>query len=85
LAAEVDGEVVALDVARGLCFGLDAVASHIWRLIAEPITPQSLCATLAAEYEVEPEVCERDVLAFLDALATEGLLTILPEQRSDSR
>jgi hypothetical protein len=74
LAAEVDGEIVALDVARGVCFGLDAVASRIWGLIGEPTTPAQVCERLMADYEVSPSVCERDVLAFLETLRAEGLL-----------
>ena len=34
LEAEVDGEVVALDIEKGTCYGLNKVGSRVWRLIA---------------------------------------------------
>jgi hypothetical protein len=82
LAAEVDGEVVALNVARGVCFGLDGVASRIWALIAEPTTAAEVCARLTGEYDVTPEICEREVLTFLKTLMAEGLVTAAPEPES---
>ncbi len=78
LSAEIDGEVVALDVVRGLCFGLDCVGARIWALIESPALVGAICATLIAEYAVDAETCWRDVVDLLADLRAEGLITIRP-------
>ncbi len=74
LAAEIDGEVVALDVERGVCFGLNASGSRVWSLLEAPTTGRAICETMAAIYDVDRDVCEREVLALLEDLAAEGLI-----------
>ncbi len=76
LSAEIDGEVVALDVARGVCFGLDAIGARIWALIGSPVTVAAVCETLTSEYEVDAETCGRDVQDLLADLRAEGLITV---------
>ena len=85
LSAEIDGETVALDVARGACYGLDAVAAEIWRLIESPVAVESVCDTLTALYEVEAAVCQRDVLDLLEDLRAAELITVenVPPRRDD--
>src|SRR5579871_5239679 len=78
LSAEIDGEVVALDVARGACYGLDAVGARIWSMIAEPRSVQEVCEALMAVYEVDEATCHRDVLDLLAALRGEGLIEVAP-------
>ncbi len=74
LAADVSGEVVLMSIQRGAYYGLDGVGSGVWRRLSEPVAVADLCAALAAEYEADPDVLRRDVLAFLAALAEEGLV-----------
>jgi hypothetical protein len=76
LSAEIDGEVVALDVARGVCFGLDAIGARVWALIEAPTPVAAVCAALIREYEVNAETCRRDVLDLLAELRAEGLITV---------
>ena len=77
LSAEIDGEAVALHVANGACFGFDAIATHIWTLLASPITVEAICADLMTVYDVEPDVCRDDVLHLLGALRSEGLIRLV--------
>ncbi len=74
--AEVDGSVVMMSLERGKYYGLDAVATRIWQLLATPSTVTALCGALCEEFDVDPETCERDVLTFLERLAGEGLIEI---------
>ena len=74
ISSDLAGEAAILDFKRGTYYGLDEVGATIWKLIAEPRTVGEICAALVAEYEVEPEVCERDVLALLGKLAASGLI-----------
>jgi hypothetical protein len=78
--AEVDGEVVALSIEHGTCYGLNRVGSRIWKLIEKPIRISELCAALRADYSVEPDVCEREVLDLLEQLRAEGMISLLPEK-----
>jgi hypothetical protein len=74
--AEIDNEVVALNVESGTCYGLNRVGSRIWRLLADPIRIGDLCSALLIEYEVASDVCERQVLDLLEELRAEGLVSV---------
>jgi coenzyme PQQ synthesis protein D (PqqD) len=78
--AKVDDEVVALSIEHGTCYGMNRVGSRIWKLLAEPIRIRDLCLTLRAEYRVDAEVCERQVLDILTELRTEGLIATIEEK-----
>lgn len=74
--AEVDGAIVMMSLRRGKYYGLDAVGSRIWQLIDRPRRVSDLCAILGAEFEVDAERCEREVIEFLEELAREGLIEV---------
>jgi hypothetical protein len=76
LFADIDEEVVMMDIEQGTYFGMDEIASQIWNLIEEPIRVSDLCSALHESYEVSPDECLRDVLEFLDQLNEQGLLSI---------
>lgn len=76
LTAEVDGELMAMSVDRGICYGLNAVGTRIWALLAEPRTVDELCAQLLHEYEVEPAQCRQEVVSLLADFRAEGLATV---------
>jgi hypothetical protein len=76
LSAEIDGEAVALDVARGACYGMDPIAAHIWRLIENPVAIGSVCDTLTALYAVDEAVCRRDVLDLIEELRAAELIMV---------
>jgi hypothetical protein len=77
--SEIDRDVVALNIERGLCYGLDGSGARIWRLIADGIQVQELCRTLAAEYCVDASTCTSDVMALLGEMRAEGLIEIVAE------
>jgi hypothetical protein len=74
--AEVDGEIVALHVDNGTCYGFNGTASAIWRMLERPRRLDELCSGLAEDYEVEPEQCEREVMDLLRDLENDGLVEI---------
>ena len=78
VCAEVDGEVVALNIERGVCYGLDPIGSDIWALIEQPMTFNALCAALEARYRVDHATCERDVGDLLRELQAEDLVALGP-------
>jgi hypothetical protein len=74
ISCDLAGEAALLDFKSGIYYGLDQVGASVWKLIAEPRIVSEICDALVAEYEVAPEVCERDVIALLDQLAAKGLV-----------
>ena len=80
IETDVDGEVMALSIRQGTCYGMNRVGSRIWKLLANPVRIDDLCASLLAQYRVDPEVCERQVLDLLEELRAEGLIATLEEK-----
>ena len=84
LCAEIDGEIVALNVAKGVCYGFDAISSHIWALIEPSMRIDKLCDLLMRRYAVDRPTCERQVIDLLEDLRSEGLLTAVVAVASGS-
>jgi len=80
LQSAIDGDVVAMNIDRGMCYGLNSMGSHIWRLLEDWTTPGAICAALMREYDVEANVCQLEVRRLLDELASESLIEIQPRQ-----
>ena len=84
LEAEVDGELVALHVDNGTCYGFNGTATRIWALIEQPRTLAELCDALTAEFEVDRGDCEREVTILLRELEEDGLVDISGSLSPDS-
>lgn len=76
IEAEVDGEIVALNVERGTCYGLNKTGSRVWRLIDQPTRIRDICVKLVSEYKVDPSICEMQVLDLINNLRAEDLIKI---------
>ncbi|MDD2800278.1 MAG: PqqD family peptide modification chaperone [Methylobacter sp.] len=76
VSAVLDEEVVLMSIEKGAYFGLNRVLSCIWQILETPTTVSQLCAILQDEYDVEPEVCKRDVFEALEKLAENKLITV---------
>lgn len=76
IEAEVDGELVALHVDKGVCYGLNKVGSRVWQLIETPAKIGDVCATLTHEFDVDAATCEREVLDLLEELRAEDLIEV---------
>lgn len=79
IEAEVDGELVALHVDNGVCYGFNGTATHIWSILAEPQTVSTLRDALVARFDIGRETCAEELGALLHTLEAEGLV----ELRSD--
>jgi hypothetical protein len=79
VSSDLGGEAAILDLEAGVYYGLDEVGARIWELIQEPRSAREVRDALLAEYDVEPERCERDVLALLQELADAGLVEVRDE------
>lgn len=76
LTTTVDDELIGLSINQGVCYGLNAIGTQIWGLIATPRSVDSLCAELLSEFDVEAAECREQVVDLLEALRTEGLVTV---------
>ena len=76
LIAKVGDDVVALDRARGLCFGMADVAADVWDILAEPHAISEVCEIICARYEVEAAQCQSEMAAYFQELLTNQLIQI---------
>jgi hypothetical protein len=76
LESDVDEEIVALDVDKGQCYGLNAAGSRVWKLLDSPLSVREICSALEQEYDVAPEVCHAEVSRLLADLQSEGLVEV---------
>ncbi len=74
LFRELSGEAALLNLESGVYYGLDAVGTRIWRLVADRQPLPQVCAALLDEYDVSADVLERDVRALVSDLCAKGLL-----------
>ena len=73
----LDNEVVLMHVSDGRYYGLNEVGTSLWGHIKEPVTVAKICKAIESEFEVESDVCLRDVLALLKELHGIGLVEIV--------
>ncbi len=73
---EMDGEAVILNLESGTYFGLDPVGTRIWQLLEQDGNLRIVFERMRQEFDVEPEVLERDLLRLAGQFAEKGLGTI---------
>jgi len=74
--ADVDGEVVIMSLSEGCYFGLDNIASDIWKRLESGCTVAELLDSLAQDYDATREVIENDVSELLRRMAERDLVVI---------
>jgi hypothetical protein len=79
ISANLGAELAVLDLPGGSYLGFNTTASHVWRLLQDPLTLEQICAAMVAEFEVEPALCEADVQSLLNRLLAAGLITASDE------
>lgn len=82
LSSSIGGETVILGLNAGRYYGVGDVGARVWQLIQEPRRVADIQDTIVAEYEVEPAVCEADLLKLLDQLAAARLIEVRSELAS---
>ena len=76
IEAEVDGELVALHVDSGTCYGFNGTATRIWALVEEPKSVAEIRDALMIEFDVDAETCEAHVVALLTELEQDRLVEL---------
>lgn len=72
--SRLDDEMLAIDSEAGYCYSLNESAAMIWELIREPRTVAELCSSLQAEYVIDENKCQEEVLHLLNRLSDAGLI-----------
>lgn len=71
-------ELVLVNLSDGSHFGLQSVGLRTWELVLEHHRLREVLSALETEYDVRPEVLERDLLRLADQLVSAGLLRVVP-------
>jgi hypothetical protein len=74
LYSEVDGDVTMMSVETGKYYSLRNVGARIWSLLERPISPAQICTQLMAEYRVDRERCEGEVIRVIQQMASEKIV-----------
>lgn len=80
MEAELDDEIVGLDLEQGTCFGFNATATTVWKQLEQPATRSQLLETLLREYDVEAPACEAELDLLLADLTERGMIEVAPPQ-----
>jgi hypothetical protein len=76
VSCDLAGEIVILNMRDGIYYGLNSVGALIWSLLEEPRLVSEIHERLLDEYEIDPQVCESQLMALLAELAAHGLVEI---------
>jgi hypothetical protein len=77
LFTEMNGEAVLLNTSTGKYFTLDEVGTRMWKLLTQFGEVEPAYQALLAEYDVEAQQLENDLLALTNRLAEHALLEIV--------
>jgi hypothetical protein len=72
----IDGEAFIITPHDNQIHNLTEVATRVWELGGEGMTVGEIVAAIVEEYEVEAEVAERDVIAFVRDLEERHIVTL---------
>lgn len=74
VSCEVEDGIAILDLRSNTYFSLDPVGAAVWDRMTDPLSLDDLTAAIAAEYDVAPEECRRDIADLLDNMLKHGLI-----------
>lgn len=69
-------EIVVLHIETGRYYGLPSIGAEVWELVQAPTRVSDIVASITSVYDVEVARCEADILALLEHMAREDLITI---------
>jgi hypothetical protein len=73
---ELNGEAVLLQLDAGMYYGLDAVGTRLWQLLAEHGHLRTVHSLALQEFEVDAASLERDLLQLITELADRRLVRL---------
>jgi len=76
LSPDLSGDVVILHLKDGIYYELNETGARIWELIQQPCSLGTVLDALVADYEVDQQQCEADLLALIEDMVGRGLIEI---------
>jgi len=69
-------ELVMMNMDKGKYYGMEDTGKVIWDFLEQSRTVGEVCAEVCKQFEIEPEVAEKDTIDFLNHLVEEGLVVV---------
>ena len=76
LSTNLAGEIVILDIERGIYFGLSEVGVVIWEAMQSPTTIAAIVERVVGAYDVPAATAEADTIELVNDLVARGLVEI---------
>lgn len=74
--AQVQDDLMMLNVEQGAYYSLDPIGAEIWKLLEQPAAVRDLVDRLQKRYDVSAEQCQADVQAFLEEMQKNGMILV---------
>jgi len=74
LESEIDGDVIALSIDKGMCYGFNEVGSRVWQILEQGVSIREISDLLVREYDVDSATCEEEVARLVGELHAEGMI-----------
>lgn len=77
LSSQVADELVMFDTESGKYYGLNNIATEVWKRLEDPVSVEKLCRSLTDEFDVTLQQCREDMLEFLPELVERDLIEVV--------
>ncbi len=77
IQSAIGEEVVMLDIDSGFYFGLNSVASIIWRKLEKEISLEEIISELLEDYNIDEVTCENETRIFLNQLLEKNIIKLV--------
>jgi hypothetical protein len=74
-------ESAILNMKNSVYYGVNPVGATVWNLLKEAKTVAQIRDAILDEYEVDEVRCEKDLLALLEEMRSEGLIEVRGDMR----
>ena len=71
---DLQGELLLLNPATGVCVSLDPMGTRMWQLIHDHHALDKVLDALLHEYDVTEAQCEQDLLSFMARMLEQGFI-----------
>ena len=76
VACDLDGDSALLNLDTSTYYKLNSVGTLVWKTIESPVSVQALSSVVSSAYDVDAEICARDLDALLASLLEADLIRI---------
>lgn len=79
--SKLDDDLLAIDAQAGYCYSMNKTAGRIWEIISVPVSVSALCSQLKAEFSVDENMFQKEVISLLESLFENGLIQVKDAQK----